>query len=491
MQKLHWPSRTIFILAAIGSAAGLGNLWRFPALAFEHGGGAFVVAIIVANLLIGIPLLLLEVGLGQKMQKGTPDAFGAIKKSFRYVGWAALTFGFLVLSYYMAVVAWGIDYLGSAFTLAWGDDTKAFFFENVLQLSEGVGTIGGFSFPVLAAFIAGWVIVYFIVWKGVKSVSKVVKWSATLPFAILFILVIRALTLDGAGAGIATYLIPQWSSLLDPQLWLAAFSQVFFSLSLAFGIMVAYASLNKRETEIVGSVIWIAAGNFVVSFLSGLVVFGTLGYMALQQGVELSEVVAGGPSLVFVVFPAAISLLPALNALFAVIFFGMLLLLAIDSAFSLLEALATTFRERYPHVPTEKIAFVLCVVTAFVGLIFTTKAGLYYLDIVDHFVVNYGLVTIGFIEAVIIGWLWKFDAFVDYLNEHSHIKVGSLFKVAIRYIIPVFLGFLLIWNVIHELRTPYEGYPIEALIWLGVVPLLLVPVVAWGIDRLVSPATND
>lgn len=485
-EKLFWPSRWIFILAAIGSAAGLGNLWRFPALAFEHGGGAFVLAIIIANLVIGIPLLLLEVGLGQKMQKGTVQAFAGIKSAFRYVGWAALIMGFIVLSYYMAVVAWGLDYFGAAFTTAWGDDTKAFFFENVLQLSEGVGTIGGISFPVLAAFIVGWILVYFSVWKGVKSVSAVVKWTATLPFLILFILVIRAVTLEGAGIGISQYLIPQWGALLDPQLWLAAFSQVFFSLSLAFGIMIAYASLNRRENEIVGSVIWIAVGNFFVSFLSGLVVFGTLGYMALQQGVVVSDVVAGGPSLVFVVLPQAINLLPAFNALFAVIFFGMLLTLAIDSAFSLLEALSTTFRDRFPEVSTKKITMVLSLVGMVAGLIFTTKAGLYFLDIVDHFVVNYGLIIIGLLEAVIVGWLWKIDEFTDYINAHSDIKVGALWQFSIKFIIPIFLSLLLVWNLINEFKEPYEGYPVEALIWLGVVPLLAVPFAAMLLDKLVN-----
>ena len=223
-EKAYWPSRWVFILAAIGSAAGLGNLWRFPFLAYEHGGAAFVVAMVVANLLIGIPLLALETGLGQMMQKGAADAFGAVKKSFRYIGWVALAMGFMVLSYYMAVVGWGLNYLGGSFSLAWGDDTKAFFFNNVLHLSSGVGEVGGFSYPALAGLILAWGLVYFIVWKGVKSISRVVVWTATLPFVILGILLIRAITLPGASEGLSLFFIPDWSALLSTELWLAPFS---------------------------------------------------------------------------------------------------------------------------------------------------------------------------------------------------------------------------------------------------------------------------
>ena len=162
MERSHWPSQWIFILAAVGSAAGLGNLWRFPYLAYENGGGAFVVAIIIANLLVGIPLLMLEVGLGQKMQKGAADAFGALKKSWRYVGWSMLCMGFLVLTYYMAVVAYGINFFASSFTLGWQPDASAYFFGEVLQITDGPGIIGGMAWPVFAALLLGWAMVYFL-----------------------------------------------------------------------------------------------------------------------------------------------------------------------------------------------------------------------------------------------------------------------------------------------------------------------------------------
>lgn len=486
MEKLYWPSRWIFILAAIGSAAGLGNLWRFPYLAYENGGGAFLFAFIIANILIGLPLLMLEVGLGQKMQKGAADAFGVIKKYFKYVGWTALILSFMVISYYMAVVSYGINYFASAFTLAWMPDASNFFFNEILQISNGPAEMIGLSWPVFSALLLGWALVYFSAWKGVKSVSAVVKWSATLPFVILFLLIIRVVTLPGAGDGLRLFLIPEWSALLDPQLWLAAFSQVFFSLSLAFGIMIAYGSLNKKDTEITGTAVWIVSGNFLVSLMSGLVVFGTLGYMALTQAAPINEVVTAGPGLVFVVFPEAINLLPALNSLIGILFFGMLLALAVDSAFSLLEALSVSLRDRFEGASTKKIALVITFFGILAGLIFSTKGGLYYLDILDHFIVSYGLVVIGILEAIIVGWLWKSDELLEFIKDNSKLHIEKLWSFSIRYFIPILLTILLVWNISNEFKEAYEGYPVASLIYVGLVPLLLAPVVGIIIDKLTT-----
>lgn len=487
MSKKHWPSKWVFILAAIGSAAGIGNLWRFPALAFEHGGGSFLFAIIVANIVIGIPLLALEVGLGQYTQKAAPDAFGAIKKSLRFLGWSAVVFALMVLAYYMAVVAWSIDFFAAAFNLGWGNSPKDFFFNDVLQISSGPAEVGGISWPVFTGMLAAWVLVYFSVWKGVESISKVIKWTVILPLIILVGLIVRAITLPGSADGLALFFTPQWSALADSQLWLAAFSQVFFSLSVAFGAMIAYGSLRQKKDEIVQSVWWIAGGNFVVSLMSGIVVFGTLGYMAQAQGVGITEVFAGGPSLAFITFPTAINLLPGLNALVAVLFFLTFITLALDSAFSLLETLSIAIRDRFSEISTQKLTFGLAVIGVLLSIPFVTKAGLYYLDIIDHFIVSYGLIIIGILEALIVGWFWKGDKLKTFINEQSpNWKLGGFWSFSIKIIIPVFLTILLVLNIRAEFMTPYEGYPVWALIYIGLVPLLAAPLIGIVLDKLIS-----
>ncbi len=491
-ERHHWPSKWIFILAAIGSAAGLGNLWRFPYLAYEHGGGTFLLVILLANLIVGIPLLLAEVAIGQKMQKAAPDALEKIKKGYRYIGWTMVTFGFFVVSYYVAVMAWGLDYLVGSFSLpTWAADTKTYFFSNILQLSEGPGTMGGFSLPVLISAVVAWIAIYFCVWKGVKSVSKVVVWTATLPFLFLAILIVRAVTLDGASTGLQLFFVPDWSTLGNKELWLAAFSQVFFSLSVAFGIMMAYGSYQPERSELTKSIVYITIGNFLVSFMSGIVVFGTLGYMALQQGVGVADVFTGGPGLAFVVFPQAISLLPGFSVLFAVLFFLMFFLLALDSAFSLVEGLSAPFRDRYPHLSNKKISFYVCLAAFLVGLLYTTKAGLYYLDITDHFLVNYGIIIMGFLLSIIVGWVWQGDRLKKFINEHSDWKVGSLWSLAIKFVIPLFLIILFVINVINEFKAPYEDYPVWSLLVFGLGPLVLAPIIAVIVDKLTTPKKEE
>jgi NSS family neurotransmitter:Na+ symporter len=208
MKRTHWPSQWIFILAAIGSAAGLGNLWRFPFLAYENGGAAFVVAFIIATAIIGIPLLVLEVGLGQKSQKGAPGALATIQSKWSLLGWSAVALGFMVLTYYMVVVSYGLNYLKAAFTLDWQPSAESFFFTEILQITDSPLTVGGLAIPVVIGLLLAWVLVYFSAWKGVKSISKVVTWTATLPFVILAILAIRAITLDGADAGLRLFFVP-------------------------------------------------------------------------------------------------------------------------------------------------------------------------------------------------------------------------------------------------------------------------------------------
>lgn len=486
MTRGQWPNRWVFIIAAIGSAAGIGNLWRFPYLAYEYGGAAFVFAVVVANILIGIPLLAAEVGLGQMQQKAAPDAWKQVKAGLRYLGWFTISIGFFILAYYMAVLAWGVAYLGSSFTLAWGDDPSGFFFNRILRISEGPEYLGGFSTPALVGILIIWVLLYFSVWKGVESVSKVVMWTATLPFLILALLIVRAVTLDGAMQGLRLFFLPDWSALVDPRLWMAAFSQVFFSIGLAGGLMIAYGSFKSRSSEITRSIIWVAVGNFSVSIMSGIVVFGTLGYMALQQGVSVAEVVEAGPSLAFVTFPMAITLMPAWNELIAIVFFLMLLTLGIDSAFSIFEAFATAFKDRYPEFSVKKITLIIALPCAALSLMFTTGAGLYYLDIADHFLVSYGMVSVGLLEALVIGWVWKGAELKGFVNDVSDLKFGKYWDLTIKFLIPGFLGFLLIYNIVHELEQPYGGYGFWPLVWLGVFPVAIAPLVGAITDWLTS-----
>ena len=285
----EWGSRWLFIIAAVGAAAGIGNLWRFPYLAYEYGGGAFFLAFIVSLLIIAIPLAIGEICLGQMSgAHSLGKAYASIKKPLKYLGWVTAFVSATILVYYVAVIAWGIRFIPAAFTHAYGntlDQAREFFFSGVLQISESVGTIGGISTELVIPLIIVWTILFFSLFKGLKSLQRVVIWTATLPFLFLAILAIRALTLEGASEGLALFFTPEFSQLLNPKLWIAASTQAFFSVSIGFGIFIVYGSYNKVSQKITSSALWIVLGDFIVSLLAGIVVFGTLGYLAGVQGV--------------------------------------------------------------------------------------------------------------------------------------------------------------------------------------------------------------
>ncbi|NES86806.1 MAG: sodium-dependent transporter [Moorea sp. SIO2B7] len=462
MARQRWASRTVFLLAAVGSAVGLGNVWRFPYLAGKYGGGAFLVPYLIALVLIGVPLLMLEFAVGQKMQRGAIGSFRKLHPNFGSLGLFALMSAFIIVSYYAVVMGWSLIYFLASFGVKWSSDAKSYFFDSVLQISDGVNVLGGINWPILWSLVVVWVLIYFCVWKGTTSVGKVVVYSVPLPIILLGVLLLRAVTLPGFLNGWKLYLTPVWSALVDPEVWTAAFSQIFFTLSLGFGIMVTYASYKNSEDDIAKDTWLTALINSGISLFAGFVVFGILGYMAGETNIPLAELAASGPGLAFVVFPEALSLMP-LPWLFSLLFFVMLLSLGIDSAFSLVEALNATIIDKQQQGNVAKVSIGVCLGGFIAGIIYTTRAGLYILDIVDHFVTNYNLMLVAIFQSILVGWLYGAEKLRRYINQVSDWKVGKWWNFSIKYLIPMALVALLATQFSKDIRTPYEGYPAWAL----------------------------
>lgn len=475
MARQQWASRTVFILAAVGSAVGLGNVWRFPYLAGKYGGGAFLVPYLIALVVVGIPLLMLEFAVGQKMQQGAIGSYKKLHPSFGSLGIFAIISAFIIVSYYAVVMAWCLLYFLASFGVKWSDDAKGYFYNNVLQITEGIDKLGGINLPIVFSLLLVWVSVYFCVWKGTKSVGKVVLYSVPLPVILMALLLIRGFTLPGFLDGWAFYLNPQWNALIDPEVWTAAFTQIFFTLSLAFGTMIAYGSYKNSEDDIARDT-WITALlNSAISLFAGFVVFAVLGYMATQTSTPVEELAASGPGLAFVVFPEALSLMP-FAGLFSLLFFLMLLSLGIDSAFSIVEALNAAILDVWQHWKIAKLSLWICVATFLAGIIYTTRAGLYFLDIADHFITNYNGILVAIFQSILVGWVYGAEKLRRYINEVSDWKLGKWWNMSIKYFIPIVLATLLATQLSKDLRTPYEGYPGWALGigWsLVVIPLMV------------------
>ena len=391
----QWQTQLGFVLAAIGSAIGLGNIWRFSYMAYSNGGGAFLIPYLFALFSAGIPLLLLEFALGQERMGSAPLACARVKRGWEWLGWWAVTLVmFGIELYYMVIIAWCLCYFFLSFSLGWGADPNAYFFKHFLALSDSAGHIGVIRTPILAALLVVWVINWGIVYRGIgKGVEKANKIFMPLLFIFTAILVFWSLTLPGAMEGIKAYLTPNLAKLMEPKVWIDAYSQIFFTLSLGFGIMIAYASYLPGKSDLTKNAVITAGVNCGYSLFAGFAVFSVLGFMAASQGKNIADVVSQSIGLAFVAYPKAVSLMPG-GPIFGAIFFLCLVMAGISSSISIMEAFVSAVVDKFDMGRKATVSMVSAI-GVLGSLIFTTQAGLFWLDIADHFLTHYGIVVVG------------------------------------------------------------------------------------------------
>ncbi|MGM0472067.1 MAG: sodium-dependent transporter [Bacillota bacterium] len=463
----QWGSRLGFILAAIGSAVGLGNIWRFSYMAYDNGGGAFLIPYFFALLTAGIPILILEFGFGHKMRGSAPFSLAKMGQEWEWLGWWQVLVSFIIATYYVIIIGWSLDYILYSFSRAWGSNPEAFFFDQHLQISSSIAEIGGINLASLAGVLLVWIINYIILYNGIEEgIEKAAKIFMPLLAFFMLIITVRGVTLPGALAGINKFLEPDFSALLDVKVWLAAYGQIFFTLSIGFAIMLTYSSYLPDKSDLVNNAFITALSNCAFSFIVGIGVFGILGYMAAETGQPISKVVADGIGLAFIAFPKAINLLPAFSTLFAVIFFVALSIAGFSSCVSIIEVVIAAVRDKFDIQRKQAVTYV-CLVGLVMSLIYTTGSGLYFLDIIDHFINQFGVAFAGLVECIIIGWVYKASRIREYVNPLSDFSIGSWWDVMIKVITPLFLGIAFIQNTIKELQVPYGDYPIKALISYG------------------------
>ncbi|HCI03663.1 MAG: sodium-dependent transporter [Candidatus Peribacteraceae bacterium] len=474
-----WKSKWLFILAAIGAAAGLGNLWRFPYMVYDNGGAAFIVAYLVCLLVFVIPLVTLETAWGQLERKEIVSALGAKAGWFgRFIGWMIVLTVAGIAGYYLTVIGWSVNFLYHSPMLAWGENAQEFFFTNILNFHEDPFSFGGFSTPILVGLVISYLTVYFSIFKGITSISHVIKWTVPLPFILLLVLFLNSLTLPGSTEGFKFLILPDWSKLSDPEVWRAAAGQSFFSANIGFGLIIMYAGFNHEKTNIAQAAFIVSIGNVLVSVLAALAIFGTLGYTAAQQGIALTEVVASGPTLAFVAFPNALYTLPFARELFATLFFLTVFTLAIDSAFAIIEIVATTvrneFKEIYKKISHEVFMIIMCVILFFWSLAFAGRNGLLRLDVFDHLLVEHVVFWFLIPEFVILAWITPVDKLRKYINQVSRMHIGKWFNVLVKFLVPVLLAAMYIPAISGEFTKPYGDYPVEFLKQWMMYPAIVI-----------------
>ncbi len=439
-----FSSRRVFILAAIGSAVGLGTIWRFPYVAYENGGGAFVVPYLVALLTAGIPFLLLDYAIGHRHRGSAPLSFARLRRGTEGFGWWQVAICFVIAIYYAAVLAWALRYTFFSLDQAWGSDPEGFFFGDFLQAGEpGVQAdlVPGVLVPLLIVWVAVIAIMVAGVQKGIGATSVVFIPILFLAFGVL---VVQALFLDGAGQGLDALFTPDWGALAEPGVWGAAFGQIFFSLSIGFGIMITYSSYVHRDTDMTGSGSVVGFANSSFELLAGIGVFAALGFMAQANGVQVSEVASDGIGLAFIAFPTIISEAPA-GALIGLLFFGSLVIAGLTSLVSVLEVVISAVRDKFEmtRVAAALAVSVPCMVISLV--FFSTTSGIYVLDIVDHFINQFGILLVAVVSMLVISWgLRALPMLADHLNHNGSVHIGGWWRVLISVVAPVALTYILV-----------------------------------------------
>ncbi|CAF0722025.1 unnamed protein product [Adineta steineri] len=410
-----WSNNCDYLITTLGGLIGLGSLYRFPYLAFENGGAAFVIPYVLICVLCGIPLLMMETALGQFSRKG-PVGCWDFAPAMRGIGIASVVVSFFGALYYIMIMVWGGLYLYHSFSsigspLPWSDDVGDIPFTNntkritnsvehfwnttILNISEDFGGLSTFHWPSVIGLLIMWTIVYLCLWKGIKLTSRVAVFTTIFPYLPMLALFIRGMTLDGAWSGLRYYLIPDPQRLLNKKAWIQAAGHVLWAYGIGWGTIPALSSYNRPDYNFYNDIVITGITSILTNVFSGFVVFPVLGFMSHKANVSIEQVVSSGPGLAFIVYPKAISLMP-LPHFWAITFFCMIFLLGIDSQFVTCESVLTATLDKldqwYDRSPKRRkirrefvVAIYVLISFAF-GLLMATRAGFYIFNIFDGYV---------------------------------------------------------------------------------------------------------
>merc|ERR1712223_1977738 len=522
--RVSWDSNVDFLLSIIGFAVDLANVWRFPYLCYKNGGGAFLIPYVLMLVFGAMPLFYMEVILGQYNRQG-PISLWKICPIFKGVGYCAVFIAFYVSFYYNVIIGWSLYYAANSltFTLPWTncnntwnteyctlrcDNTsrfncnetrspaKEYFNRAVLQVqdSNGINDIGTPTLKLTVCVFIVYCMLYFSLFKGVKSSGKVVWITATMPYILLFILLVRGLMLPGALDGLHFYLVPNFERLLETQIWVEAAIQIFYSVGAGFGVHLAYASYNKFDNNCYRDCLVTSLVNSLTSFFSGFVIFTYLGYMANYQDREIETVAEQGPGLVFEVYPEAIGTLPG-SQIWSFLFFLTVIMLGMDNAMGGLECVITGLMDEFKsffdkfHITREIFTGMVIMVSFLVALSCVTPGGIYVFTMLETYVAGLSLLTTVFFEAIAVSWIYGLTDFKRDINKMLGHTPNIYWRVCWKIVSPSFLFVIMVFQMMDVgplTMAMYDKvkyiYPTgaKAVGWLlALSSILMIPIVAF------------
>ncbi|WP_295722236.1 sodium-dependent transporter [uncultured Methanobrevibacter sp.] len=479
-EKNQWENAFTFMMAMIGSAVGLGNIWRFPYIAYSNGGGKFIIPYIVAILCVGIPFIYVEYGAGYRFKASLSKILRNINEKYEVIGWFVLIIPYLILTYYTCIIGWNIIYLFLSFFKGWGPDTDGFFTQSMLHSTTNPMGIFSIVIPIFLSVAFAWVIIWFISHRDLnKGLGKACKILIPLLFFIMAGIVFYSITLPGASAGIHALFTPQWGSdplgdLLNLNIWLAAFGQIVFSLSLGLCIMLTYSSYLPKGVNLVKNGFIVAITNSAFEIFTAVGMFSIIGYMSLTSHVPIDNVITDGAGLAFIVLPSVFNTMGNAGYIIGPLFFICLFFAAITSALSLVEPLSAALSDKF-GMSREKATKYICVVGFLISIIYTSGYGITLLTYFDNFLNQFGLLLTIIIECIIFGWIYKIEDIIETINENSKIKMGKLWKFIIKYFIPIVIGFMWIKGNFDNFVN--EGFMKTVIQLILLAVMILVPII--------------
>ena len=486
--RATWTGRSMFLFAAIGSAIGLGNIWRFPYIAYDNGGGAFLLPYVVALITAGVPVLVLDYVLGHRFRGSAPLVWRRISARTEAIGWVQTIITYIIAVYYAVILAWSTIYTWFSLKLAWGEDPEAFFVGDFLHADNESINSTTVVWPIAITLAVIWVLIVAVMALGIRKGTGMLSSVFVPTLIVLFLILVgRSLFLPGAGEGLEAFFTPRWSALADPTVWMAAYGQIFYSLAIAFGIMMTQASYLKRRSNLsgLGTVVGLSNSGFEV--LAGIGVFATLGFMASTSGVAVDEVATSGIGLAFIAFPTIINQMPG-GPLFGVLFFGSLFIAGFTSLVTIVEVVVSSFQDKFRlERRTASIAVgVACAVPSLV--LFPVTTGLGSLDIVDKFVNVLGIVLIAVISTITIGWVLKRTPELrSHDNAVTSHQLGRWWDFSLTVITPLILGITFILEVRLLLIEGYGSYASHKVVIFGWILGLMLYLGAFGLSRIPWP----
>lgn len=458
VEKTQWDSQWSFLFAMIGAAVGLGNIWRFSYVVYSNGGGTFFIPYLIAIAILGIPFLILEYGIGYSFRDSFSNVVKKINPRLEFLSWLLLLFVFVVMIYYTVILSWDLSYLASSATFSWGTDV-ALYFVNHVGGSSNISHLTFLIIPTTIGAILIWIIVWFISHRDLNDgIGRISRILIPVLFILMMCIVIYALTLPGAYIGIQTLLQPDWSKLTDINIWLAAFSQIIFSLSMGQAIALTYASYLPEGSKLNDNVLLVVFANSSFEVFTAFGIFSILGYMSFSTGIPMVQLVSEGTGLIFVVFPMIFNVMGGVGRILAPALFLAILFAGITSAVGIFEPMVNSTEQKLNWSRKKTVTFLSIVGCAF-SLIFTTGISSYLVGVVDGFVNEFGILFLIAIQCIIFAWMNDVDSLIPILNENSRFKVGTIWKSIIKYVLPLFL--IGIWLIgTYDLFTNVNSFEI-------------------------------